>query len=90
MWWTIIKLLGGVGFLIEGLSIALNPGCESIDLADGIWALSLICYPRDAVGTGAISGSVGGAGLVVISLLLLASAANDLRRAKSRRLTKES
>ena len=67
MLWSILALIGGGTFLVNGFSVLTDPNCASVDFSGGRAVLAT-CY--ESASMGSISGDLAGFGMIVFGIFL--------------------
>jgi len=67
MFWSILALIGGGTFLVNGFKVLTDPNCASVDFSGGRAVLAT-CYESASMGT--VSGNLAGIGMMMFGSLL--------------------
>lgn len=70
MFWSIIGLIGGGSFVVNGFGVLTDPNCDTVGFGGGR-VLQATCYAVGSPLSGEFSGSVAGFGMVAIGGLIL-------------------
>lgn len=71
MFWSIIGLIGGGSFIVNGVSVLTDSDCATVGFSGGR-AVSVTCYPEGSIyNTSGISGTVGGLGMLIVGAVIL-------------------
>lgn len=79
MLWSIIGVIGGGSFIINGFGILSDPNCDSVSFGGGR-VVQATCYQAGGLETGAISGTLAGMGMVAVGFLFLYFAWRNFKR----------
>lgn len=79
MLWSIIGVIGGGSFIINGFGILSDPNCDSVSFGGGR-VVQATCYQAGGLETGAISGTLAGLGMVAVGFLFLYFAWRNFKR----------
>ena len=79
MLWSIIGVIGGGSFIINGFGILSDPNCDSVSFGGGR-VVQATCYQSGGLETGAISGTLAGIGMVAVGFLFLYFAWRNFKR----------
>lgn len=79
MLWSIIGVIGGGSFIINGFGILSDPNCDSVSFGGGR-VVQATCYQAGGLETGAISGTLAGIGMVAVGFLFLYFAWRNFKR----------
>ena len=80
MFWSVIGLIGGGSFLVNGFSVLSDPDCATVGFSGGR-AVQVTCYPEGSIyDTSGIPGTVGGLGMVLVGSIILYFSWNNFRR----------
>ena len=79
MLWSLIGLIGGGSFVVNGFSILTDPDCETVSFGGGR-VVQATCYPADIGITGDFPGAVAGLGMLAIGCLILYFAWRNFKR----------
>lgn len=79
MFWSIIGVIGGGSFIINGFGILSDPNCDSVSFGGGR-VVQATCYQAGGLETGAISGTLAGIGMVAVGFLFLYFAWRNFKR----------
>jgi hypothetical protein len=70
MFWSIIGLIGGGSFIVNGFSVLTDPSCDTVGFGGGR-AVQVTCYEAGAPMSGDFPGTVGGLGMLVVGGVIL-------------------
>ena len=79
MFWSVIGLIGGGSFIVNGFSVLTDPSCDTVGFAGGR-AVQVTCYEAGAALSGEFSGTIAGLGMLVIGGLILYLAWRNFKR----------
>ena len=70
MFWSIIGLIGGGSFVINGFSVLTDPSCDSVGFGGGR-AVQVTCYEAGSPLSGDFPGTLAGMGMLAFGVLLI-------------------
>ena len=71
MFWSVIGLIGGGSFIVNGFSVLTDPSCDTVGFAGGR-AVQVTCYPEGSIyNTSGIPGTIGGLGMLLVGSVIL-------------------
>ena len=70
MLWSVLGLIGGGTFIVNGFSVLTDPNCDTVSFGGGR-VVQVTCYPAGAGLSGEFSGTIAGLGMLVIGALIL-------------------
>jgi hypothetical protein len=79
MFWSVIGLIGGGSFIVNGFSVLTDPSCDTVGFGGGR-AVQVTCYENGAVMSGAFSGTVAGLGMLAFGGVILYFAWRNFKR----------
>ena len=79
MFWSLLGLIGGGSFIVNGFSVLTDPSCDTVGFGGGR-AVQVTCYEAGSPISGDFSGMVGGLGMLVGGGLILYCAWRNLTR----------
>jgi hypothetical protein len=79
MFWSIIGLIGGGSFAINGFSVLTDPGCDTVGFGGGR-VVQVTCYEAGSPLSGEFSGTVAGAGMLSVGGIILYFAWRNIKR----------
>jgi len=79
MLWSVVGLIGGGTFVINGFNILTDPNCDSVGFGGGR-VVQATCYPAGSVMSGEFSGSVAGFGMLAVGVSILYFSWRNFRR----------
>ena len=65
MFWSIIGLIGGGSFIVNGFSVLTDPNCATVGFGGGR-VVQATCYAAGTGMTGEFSGTSAGIGMLVV------------------------
>ena len=79
MFWSVLGLIGGGSFIVNGFSVLTDPNCDTVGFGGGR-VVQATCYQAGAGMSGEFSGTVGGLGMLVVGGLILYFAWRNFKR----------
>ena len=79
MFWSVLGLIGGGSFVVNGFSVLTDSSCDTVGFGGGR-AVQVTCYEAGAALSGEFSGTVAGLGMLVVGGLILYFAWRNLKR----------
>ena len=79
MFWSLLGLIGGGSFIVNGFSVLTDPSCETVGFGGGR-AVQVTCYEAGAPMGGDFSGTIGGLGMLAVGGLILYFSWNSFKR----------
>jgi hypothetical protein len=79
MIWSIIGLIGGGTFLVNGFSVLTDPNCDTVSFGGGR-VVQATCYPAGLSMSGDFSGNLAGTGIIAAGGLILYFAWRNFKR----------
>ena len=79
MLWSIIGLIGGGSFIINGFSVLTDPSCDTVGFAGGR-AVQVTCYENGAAMSGEFPGTIAGLGMLAVGAVILYFAWRNFKR----------
>ena len=80
MFWSVIGLIGGGSFIVNGFSVLTDSDCATVGFSGGR-AVSVTCYPEGSIyNTSGIPGTVGGLGMLIVGAVILYFSWNNFKR----------
>jgi hypothetical protein len=70
MFWSVIGLIGGGSFIVNGFSVLTDPSCDTVGFAGGR-AVQVTCYENGAAMSGDFPGTVAGLGMLAVGGVIL-------------------
>jgi hypothetical protein len=70
MFWSVIGLIGGGSFIVNGFSVLTDPSCDTVGFAGGR-AVQVTCYQNGAAMTGEFPATIAGLGMLVVGAGIL-------------------
>ena len=70
MFWSVLGLIGGGSFIVNGFSILTDPSCDTIGFGGGR-VVQVTCYEAGAGMSGEFSGTVAGLGMLAVGGVIL-------------------
>ena len=70
MFWSVIGLIGGGSFIVNGFSVLTDPSCDTVGFAGGR-AVQVTCYEAGAPMSGEFPGTVGGLVMLLVGSVIL-------------------
>ena len=71
MFWSVIGLIGGGSFIVNGFSVLGDSDCATVGFSGGR-AVQVTCYPEGSIyNTSGIPGTVGGLGMLLAGSIIL-------------------
>jgi hypothetical protein len=79
MFWSVLGLIGGGSFIVNGFSVLTDPNCDTVGFGGGR-AVQVTCFESGAPLSGEFSGTVGGLGMLAVGCLILYFAWRNFNR----------
>ena len=79
MFWSVIGLIGGGTFIVNGFSVLTDPDCDTVSFGGGR-VVQATCYPEGLSMTGDFSGTLAGIGMLAVGGLILAFVWRNFQR----------
>jgi hypothetical protein len=79
MFWSVLGLIGGGSFVINGFQVLTDPSCNTVGFGGGR-AVQVTCYEAGALMSGEFPGKVAGLGMLLFGALLLYLAWRNVSR----------
>ncbi len=79
MFWSVIGLIGGGTFLVNGFSVLTDPNCDTVSFGGGR-VVQATCYPAGLSMSGDFSGTLAGTGMIAVGGLILYFAWRNFKR----------
>jgi hypothetical protein len=79
MFWSIVGIIGGGTFVVNGFGVLTDPNCDTVSFGGGR-AVQVTCYQAGSAMTGAVSGTVAGLGMLVVGGGIIYFAIQGFRR----------
>ena len=79
MFWSIIGLIGGSSFIVNGFSVLTDPSCDTVGFGGGR-AVQVTCYEAGASMSGEFPGTVAGLGMFGVGALIIYFAWQNFKR----------
>ena len=71
MFWSVIGLIGGGSFIVNGFSVLIDSDCATVGFSGGR-AVQVTCYPEGSIyNTSGIPGTIGGLGMLLVGSVIL-------------------
>lgn len=65
MFWSIVGIIGGGTFVVNGFGVLTDPNCNTVSFGGGR-AVQVTCYQAGSAMSGAVSGTVAGLGMLAV------------------------
>lgn len=65
MFWSVLGLIGGGSFIVNGFSVLTDPSCDAVGFGGGR-AVQVTCYEAGAPLSGDFPGTVAGLGMLAV------------------------
>lgn len=79
MFWSIVGIIGGGTFVVNGFGVLTDPNCDTVSFGGGR-AVQVTCYQAGSAMSGAVSGTVAGLGMLAIGGVIIYFAIQVLRK----------
>jgi hypothetical protein len=79
MFWSVLGLIGGGTFIVNGFSVLTDPNCDTVGFGGGR-VVQATCYPAGVGMTGEFSGTVAGLGMLAVGGLIIYIAWRNFKR----------
>lgn len=79
MLWSVLGLIGGGTFIVNGFSVLTDPNCDTVGFGGGR-AVQVTCYQAGAAMSGEFPGTVAGFGMIAVGGLILYFAWRNIKR----------
>ena len=79
MLWSVIGLIGGGSFIVNGFSVLTDPNCDTVSFGGGR-VVQATCYQAGSSMSGEFSGTVAGLGMLAVGGLILYFAWRNFKR----------
>jgi hypothetical protein len=79
MLWSILGLIGGSTFIVNGVSVLFDSKCHTVGFGGGR-VIQATCYPENSILQGEFPGPVAGLGMLAFGFLILYFSWRNLRR----------
>jgi hypothetical protein len=70
MFWSVLGLIGGGSFIVNGFSILTDPSCDTVGFGGGR-VVQVTCYEAGAGMSGEFSGTLAGLGMLAVGGIIL-------------------
>jgi len=80
MIWTVLGLIGGGSFIVNGFGVLTDPNCDTVGFSGGSRVVQTTCYPAGTGMSGEFSGTVAGLGMLAVGGLILYFAWRNIKR----------
>ena len=70
MFWSVLGLIGGGSFIVNGFSILTDPSCDTVGFGGGR-VVQVTCYEAGAGMSGEFSGTLAGLGMLAVGGVIL-------------------
>lgn len=79
MFWSVVGLIGGGTFIVNGFSVLTDPNCATVSFGGGR-VVQATCYQAGVPMSGDFSGTVAGLGMLAFGSLIVYLAARNIKR----------
>jgi hypothetical protein len=79
MFWSVLGLIGGGSFIVNGFGVLTDPSCDTVGFGGGR-VIQVTCYEAGAGMNGEFSGTVAGLGMLAAGTLILYLAWRNFKR----------
>lgn len=79
MFWSVLGLIGGGTFIVNGFSVLTDPSCDTVGFGGGR-VVQVTCFEAGAGMSGEFSGTVAGFGMLAVGGLILYFAWRNFKR----------
>ena len=79
MFWSVLGLIGGGSFIVNGFSVLTDPNCDTVGFGGGR-VVQTTCYQAGAGMSGEFPGTVAGLGMLAGGGLILYFAWRNFKR----------
>ena len=79
MFWSVLGLIGGGSFIVNGFGILTDPSCDTVGFGGGR-VVQVTCYEAGAGMSGEFSGTFAGLGMLAVGGVILYIAFRNFKR----------
>ena len=79
MFWSVLGLIGGGSFIVNGFGVLTDPNCNTVGFGGGR-AVQVTCYESCAPMSGEFSGTFAGLGMLAVGAAILYFAWRNFKR----------
>ena len=79
MFWSVLGLIGGGSFIVNGFGILTDPSCDTVGFGGGR-VVQVTCYEAGVGMSGELSGTFAGLGMLAVGGVILYIAWRNFKR----------